>query len=75
MYAYIRVQTIGVWESLSERKTKGLVENNRTNVKANNENWMEIKEKQWGDNNRSAIMYVAQWENLEEWYNIRKERR
>ena len=70
MYAYIRVRTIGVWESLSERRTKELVENNRTNIKGNNENRMGIKEKQWGDNNRSAIVYVAQWENLEQWYDI-----
>ena len=56
-------------------ENKGINENNGTNVKGNNENRMGIKEKQWGDNNRSAIVYVAQWENLERWYDIRKERR
>ena len=31
---------------------------------------MGITKEQWGDNNRSAIVYVAQWENLERWYDI-----
>ena len=44
-------------------ENKGINENNGTNVKGNNENRMGIKEKQWGDNNRNAIVYVAQWEN------------
>ena len=40
-------------------ENKGISENNGTNIKENNENRMVIKEKQWGDNNRSAIVYVA----------------
>ena len=55
-------------------ENKGINENNGTNVKGNNENRMGIKEKQWGDNNRSAIVYVAQWENLEGWYDIGRRR-
>ena len=74
MQVYILCRTIVLREPLSERRTKGLMENNGTNIKGNNENRMGIKEKQWGDNNRSAIVYMAQWENLEEWYDIGRER-
>ena len=36
---------------------------------------MGITKEQWGDNNRSAIVYVAQWENLERWYDIGRRRK
>ena len=57
------------------KENKGEQQNNRVDQTGQWQNQLGIKQKQWGDNNRSAIVYVAQWENLEEWYNIGKEQR
>ena len=64
------------WESLSKRGTMGISENNRSTITGQRENRLGITE----ENNGAIAMgmpsaYVAQWENLQGWYDIGKERR
>ena len=69
------VQNNSATGAIVRKENKGIRGNNRTTITGKWENRLGITKEQWGDNNRSAIVYVAQWENLERWYDIGKERR
>ena len=63
------------WEPLSVWGNKGISENNGTTIKDNGKTGWGSKE-----NNGAIAMgmpsaYVAQWENLQGWYDIGKEQR
>ena len=62
--------------AIVRKRNKGIRENNRTTITGQWENRLGIKIK----NNGAIAMgmpsaYVAQWENLQGWYDIGKERR